>query len=99
MQTTTTYLLHFDRPLARGTRARDGRPLTAGHYLGSAADLDARLAEHRAGQGARLTAVIHARGIGFTLARTWDGGRDVERRLKRRKEAPRLCPLCRQVRA
>ena len=97
MKTMTAYLLHFDQPVARGTRARDGQLLTAGHYLGSAADLDARLAEHASGQGARLTAVIRARGIGFTLARTWQGGRHMERRLKRRKEAPRLCPLCRQA--
>jgi len=77
------YLLHFDRPLHH-----------ARHYLGSTADLDARLAEHRAGTGARLVAVMRSLGIGFTLARTWPGDRKTERRLKRRKEGPRLCPIC-----
>jgi len=74
------YLLHFCRPY----RHR--------HYLGSTEDLGRRLEEHRAGRGARLTEVIQAQGIGFVLARTWRGGsRTLERFLKRRKEAPRLC--------
>lgn len=77
------YLLHLDTPIAH-----------AKHYLGSAQDLPARLARHRAGNGARLLEVAHERGITFTLARTWDGGRELERRLKRRKNAPRLCPIC-----
>jgi predicted GIY-YIG superfamily endonuclease len=81
--TRTVYLLHFDRKLHH-----------AGHYLGSADDLDRRLAQHRAGRGARLIEVITEAGIGFRLARTWEGDRTLERRLKRRKEAPRLCPFC-----
>lgn len=82
--TNTVYLIHFARPLHH-----------ARHYLGSTADLGDRLEQHRAGQGARLMAVITALGIDWQLARTWPGGRDVERRLKRRKEGPRLCPVCR----
>lgn len=78
------YLLHFDRRLHH-----------AGHYLGTAADLDARLAEHAAGRGARLTQVLAGLGIGWRLARTWEGGRRLERKLKARKSAPRLCPICR----
>jgi hypothetical protein len=51
------YLLHFDRPYRH-----------ARHYLGQwAQDLDARLADHDAGRGARLTAVVKAAGIGWTL--------------------------------
>ena len=79
----TVYLLHFERRLHH-----------AGHYLGSTDDLTRRLAEHRAGRGARLIEVITEAGIDFVLARTWQGDRNLERRLKRRKEAPRLCPLC-----
>ena len=60
------------------------RPLAhARHYLGSTANLDTRLME-----------VVTALGIGFQLARTWAGGRPEERRLKRRKNSPRLCPIC-----
>jgi predicted GIY-YIG superfamily endonuclease len=59
-------------------------------------DLPARLARHRAGDGARLLAVIKTAGIGWTLARTWPGTRALERRLKRRGGHARLCPICRQ---
>jgi predicted GIY-YIG superfamily endonuclease len=79
----TVYLLHFDRPYAH-----------ARHYLGYAADLDARLAQHASGNGARLLQVVMEAGISWTLARTWPGGREVEHRLKRQKNSPRLCPIC-----
>jgi predicted GIY-YIG superfamily endonuclease len=78
------YLLHFSRPLHH-----------ARHYLGSTSNLDARLAEHRAGRGARLVEVVIGLGITFEVTRTWNGGRDLERTLKRRKASPRLCPVCR----
>jgi hypothetical protein len=81
--------------MPRGTRRTDGKALEARHYLGTTKDLPARLALHRAGQGARMLAAAVARGIDFTLVRTWEGGRDVELRLKRRKEGTRLCPNCR----
>lgn len=77
------YLLHFDRKLHH-----------AQHYLGYAHDVDARVEHHRNGTGARLTQVIKDAGISFVVARTWQGGRDVERRLKNQKHAPRLCPIC-----
>ncbi len=87
----TVYLLHLDRPYKH-----------ARHYLGHAVDLDARLAQHAAGRGARLLQVVKAAGIKWTLAQTWPGGRDIERKLshgdplwgKRQKNSPRLCPIC-----
>lgn len=79
----TIYLLHFDRPYEH-----------AAHYTGWALDLDARLAEHAAGTGARLMTVIKDAGIGFTLARTWPGTRGRERQLKNQGGASRRCPLC-----
>ena len=60
----------------------------------SADDLDARLAKHAAGQGARLMAVVKEAGIEWELARTWPGGRARERQLKRQGGAARMCPLC-----
>jgi hypothetical protein len=57
-------------------------------------NLDRRLAQHREGTGARILAAAAARGIGFDVVRTWPGGRDVERQLKRLRNAPRLCPTC-----
>ena len=82
---SVVYLLHFSRPYEH-----------ARHYLGSTTNLKRRLAEHAAGQGARLLEVVNAAGIGFEVARTWKGGRTLERQLKRQHHAPRLCPLCRQ---
>lgn len=69
----------------------------AGHYLGWASDLEARLTEHRNRTGARLVAVIIEAGLTFFCARTWEGTRADERRLKNRKETPRLCPRCNKL--
>jgi predicted GIY-YIG superfamily endonuclease len=87
-RTTRVYLLHFERPISEHH--------TTQHYIGSAADVAARLEEHRSGRGARLTQVAVERGIGFEVVREWAGGRDMERTLKNRKNAPKLCPLCAQ---
>lgn len=82
----TIYLLHFDRPYKH-----------ARHYCGWTDNLTARLARHAAGDGARLLAVVHAAGITWRLARTWDGPRARERQIKR-AGAARYCPLCRTER-
>lgn len=79
----TIYLLHFDRPYKH-----------AKHYIGWTRDLESRLADHRAGSGARLLAVIKAEDIGWTLARTWTGDRNRERAIKRQGGASRCCPTC-----
>lgn len=80
----TVYLLHFSRPYRH-----------ARHYLGwTSGPLEKRLARHRAGRGSRLIEVIAREGITFELARTWAGGRDRERALKRQGGAARRCPLC-----
>lgn len=83
-RTKVTYLLHLSQKIADHAQ----------HYLGSADDVEARLTEHRQGRGARLTQVAVQLGIELQLVRTWPGGRQEERRLKRWKNAPRLCPLC-----
>ena len=44
-------------------------------------------------RGARLLEVITAAGIRFTLARTWPGTRNLERRPKNRGGHARLCPI------
>jgi predicted GIY-YIG superfamily endonuclease len=79
---TTVYLLHFDRPFKH-----------ARHYMGSAIDLELRLAEHGRGPGARLLWWVHQAGISWRLARTWDGGRQRERQLKQRGHSL-YCPIC-----
>jgi predicted GIY-YIG superfamily endonuclease len=80
----TVYLIHFERRLKH-----------AGHYLGFCHDIAQRLGQHRAGSGARLLEVIGQAGIEWKLVRTWQGDRKIERRLKKRKNTPRLCPVCR----
>jgi predicted GIY-YIG superfamily endonuclease len=77
------YLLHLDPPYRH-----------ARHYTGTTRDLPARLQAHREGRGGRLMEVVKQAGGSFRLARTWPGGRDRERAIKDRHEAPRLCPEC-----
>ena len=77
------YLLHYDRPLHH-----------AQHYLGFTDDLDARTARHLNGFGGRLPPVFSELGISFRIARTWDGDRKLERKLKNRKNGRKLCPIC-----
>lgn len=83
----TVYLIHFDRPLCH-----------ARHYIGWAAQLDRRLAHHAGGTGSKLMAAVARAGIGWQVARTWPGDRFFERRLKNRKNAARLCPICQAAR-
>lgn len=82
------YLLHFDKPISDKH--------TCQHYIGSTGNLAQRLAEHRAGQGARLTQVATERDIDFVLAWVWEGDKKEERKLKNGKRGPRLCPFCKR---
>ena len=79
-------------------RDKEGKPSRiaghAGHYLGYADDVDKRVSLHRKGQGARLTQVAVELGMTIEIVRTWKGDRNLERKLKNRKNAPKLCPVC-----
>lgn len=78
------YLLHYDRPLHH-----------AQHYLGSCDDPQ-RIQDHGNGTSrARLPQVFCQLGVEFVVARTWEGGRTGERKLKNQKNARVLCPICR----
>lgn len=78
------YLLHYDRPLHH-----------AQHYLGSCDDSQ-RIQDHGNGSSrARLPQVFCELGVQFVVARTWNGGRLGERKLKNQKNARVLCPICR----
>jgi predicted GIY-YIG superfamily endonuclease len=84
---TGVYLLHFDRPYQH-----------ARHYTGYAKDIDARLAAHAAGRGARLMEVVQQAGITWRLARVWpEADRAKERRLKNSGSATRYCPICKEA--
>jgi hypothetical protein len=91
------YLLHMSRPLGNTANAR----AMAQHYSGWADDptgdgvgLEHRIAEHLAGRGAKITRAAVAAGIEISLVATWRAPLAFEQYLKRRKEAPRLCPIC-----
>lgn len=78
------YLLHYDTPLHH-----------AQHYLGSCDDPQ-RIQDHGSGTSrARLPQVFCELGVQFVVARTWEGGRTGERKLKNQKNARVLCPICR----
>lgn len=75
------YLLKFRQPVGSGKKF-------VRYYMGYCEDhrIEERLAEHRAGQGARLTQVASERGIDFDLVRTWAGAsRKDERRMKNQR--------------
>lgn len=77
------YLIHFDEPLHH-----------AKHYIGYTENLPQRLQRHRAGHGARILEVLKERGITWKLARIWTGDKSLERKIKRQKCSPKLCPIC-----
>ena len=81
------YLIHFDPPYRH-----------ARHYLGYADDISRRVAQHRAGEGARLTQIAVEAGCELILAHVWEGeDRHFERSLKKQKNGPRFCPVCNQI--
>ena len=82
----TVYLIHLDTPIANHAQ----------HYIGWAKHLEKRIAHHRARSGARLLAVAVELHIDFEVVRTWEGSRQLERKLKNRKKARMLCPVCRR---
>lgn len=84
------YLLHFDKPISPDH--------TTQHYLGyTSKTLRDRIARHRDGNGARLIEVAMERGIDFVVAKTWQGNKLLERKLKKCKCSPRMCPICKEL--
>jgi predicted GIY-YIG superfamily endonuclease len=80
------YLIHFDEKFYH-----------AQHYIGYSADklFDKRIEHHKKGTGSSLMRAIMKAGIGWNVVRTWsneDG--NFERKLKNRKKASGICPIC-----
>ena len=81
---TGVYLIHFTAKLHH-----------AQHYIGYADNIERRLEENYSGCGARLPQVIAQLNITQICVRMWLGkDRHFERRLKNRKKARMLCPIC-----
>jgi hypothetical protein len=85
------YLLHFLEPIGNPTNPR----AMAQHYIGWTPALAKRITKQTAGNGAAIMRAVKAQGIGFVVAATWPGSRQLERQLKNRKHASRFCPVCR----
>lgn len=82
------YLIHFDQKLHH-----------AQHYIGFVDEpthtLENRIECHKKGKGSKLLKALVEKKIGFSVVRTWeDGDRNFERKLKNRKKASLLCPIC-----
>lgn len=93
-RTSTIYLLHFE-PAYEAPIGQTGRVKSAGHYLGSTGnDVQHRLAEHLTGKGSPLVRAAVLAGSEVTIAATWAGGRDDERKVKRQHNHARRCPIC-----
>lgn len=90
------YLLHFHTPLAGGAKS-------SSHYVGWSRHYAYRIAQHRAGAGARILQVCADRGIAFDVAIVISElehagvtyrGTALERYIKRQHHHARYCPLC-----
>jgi predicted GIY-YIG superfamily endonuclease len=83
-QPGTVYLIHLAKPYKH-----------ARHYIGWSDNLPHRMTLHERGCGSPLLKAASAAGIAWSVVRTWEqADRHFERRLKNRKEAPTLCPVC-----
>jgi predicted GIY-YIG superfamily endonuclease len=86
------YLIHAERGLhCTGNRY-------AQHYIGYSSDMmmfHCRMNHHRSGDGARLVRGFNEAGIAWMPVRIWEeGSRSFERYLKKRRNHPKLCPIC-----
>jgi predicted GIY-YIG superfamily endonuclease len=80
------YLIHFDQPYLR-----------VQHYIGYCRDdlFEQRMQYHRSGRGSCLMRAVTQAGIEWRVVRIWpDADGNFERRLKNRKKAAKLCPVC-----
>lgn len=84
------YLIHLERGLVPSHGST--------HYIGWAAPggLYDRIEAHAAGAGSPMLRAANDRGIAWSVVRIWRGAdRHFERKLKRRRKAKHLCPVCR----
>ena len=77
------YLIHFEKEF-KGCR----------HYIGYTRDIEMRMTYHRNGNGSCLLNALNKLDIKYEIVRTWEGGYDLEKKLKKRKKAKLLCPIC-----
>lgn len=84
------YLIHFETKFKNKVQ----------HYIGYSADekFASRIRHHEKNTGARLLRAVNLAGIKWKVVRQWpDEDGNFERRLKNRKNASDLCPVCREA--
>jgi predicted GIY-YIG superfamily endonuclease len=79
----TVYLIHLESAIAHSQ-----------HYIGWTKHLSERIAHHKNKTGARFLQVAVELNIDFDVVRTWEGDKNLERKLKNQKNARRICPIC-----
>lgn len=83
------YLFHFNAPLGNLSNRR----AQANHYVGFAADFDARIAKQLAGRGAKIVRAALKQGLIFELYH-WPACLATEKLVKKTKKTSLYCPAC-----
>lgn len=83
------YLLHFTEPIQKSGNN------SAGHYIGLTGNVTRRMNAHAAGKGNGLVKAAFDKG-NVVVVKLWQQDGHFEQKLKRRKNARRICPICRQ---
>lgn len=82
------YLIHFEEKFHHTQ-----------HYIGFSYDhrFNKRINCHRKNKGARILTALNKKQIQWRVVRTWpDHDGNFERKLKKLKNAKKLCPICNQ---
>lgn len=80
------YLIHFTKKLAHSQ-----------HYLGFVEnDLNARFKLHCSGGGAKILKRCNEVGIEYEIVATFDGDRNMERKMKNTNNLKQFCPICKK---
>lgn len=79
------YVIRFSQRIGNPQNPRAQAQYYVGWCKDSKSALERRLAEHRAGTGARITAAAVARGLTLEVVFTMPGSRKVERQIKNQK--------------
>lgn len=77
------YIIHFDEKFHH-----------AQHYIGFALNVEGRFFYHKKGAGSKLLAALNRAGIDYKIVRVFEGDRNLERKLKKRKNTAAICPIC-----
>ena len=87
----TVYVLKFSEPLGNTANPHG----YAKHYTGYSPNVHSRIEAHRHGCGASITQAAYRNGIRIEVVALFEGGRDLERKIKNRKNIGKLLDMFR----